>query len=113
MIDSRVTREGLSFFRKVICFDPFGQGVLSNILNILGSTSLVLLRSVNRSTGFRNLDDLRKSVSPSGDEGGMSPSGEEETPSVDDGVRPPSGREEGRLVVRGERKDEVGPSGGR
>jgi len=52
-------------------------------------------------------------VSPSGDEGGMSPSGEEETPSVDDGVRPPSGREEGRLVVRGERKDEVGPSGGR
>jgi hypothetical protein len=88
---------------------------------------LVLLRRLSRSTGFLNLDDLRKAPSggekggsPFGDDVGRAPSGEENDlpPSGDDNGRfivrrdlPPSGDENGRSIVRGERKDAVGPSG--
>lgn len=93
--------------------------MLLNIENILVSIVLVELRKFNRSTGFRSLDDLRKS--PSGAEEGCAPFGEEEgeggirPPSGEEICRPPSGEKEGRFidrglfVVRGERKDASGP----
>lgn len=119
LIDSLVTRDGWSLFRKVICLEPLGHGVLSNISNILGSSSLVLLRRVSRSTGLRNLDDLRRSPSINDEgrppsDGGMPPFGEEigteEAPSNNEGGLPPSGEEKGRLVGKGDRKDEIAPS---
>ena len=60
----------------MICFDPFGHGVLLNIVNILESIVLVELRRLSRSTGFLSLDDLRKS--PSGAVDGCAPFGDEE-----------------------------------
>jgi hypothetical protein len=72
--------------------------------------SLVVLRKLSLSTGFLNLDDLRKS--PSGAEGrgrGSRPpsgaDGSEEAPFALEGSRP-----RGRFMVRGDRKDSVGPS---
>jgi hypothetical protein len=83
---------------------------------------LVSLRRLSLSTGFLNLDDLRKS--PFGEDGSRPPSGEDGR-----GSRPPSGadgsveapfaiegsRPLGRFMVRGDRKDAVGPllEGGR
>ena len=103
----------------MICFDPFGHGVLSNISNNFGSTSLVVLSRFKRSTGLLDLDDRRRS--PSADEEGRPPladkegwppfgdeNGSEEAPSAEDVGR-------GRVIVRGDRKEEIGPSsvGGR
>jgi hypothetical protein len=93
--------------------------VLLNIVNILESIVLVVVRKFSRSTGLRSLDDLRKS--PSGAEEGCTPFGDEEG---EDGILPPSGEEvcgppsvekegrfigKGRFVVRGDRKDASGP----
>jgi hypothetical protein len=65
---------------------------------------LVLLRRLSLSTGFLNLDDLRKS--PFGKDGSRPPSGADEAaPSAIEG-----GRLRGRFMVRGDRKDAVGPS---
>jgi hypothetical protein len=99
----------------VICFDPLGHGVLSNISNNFGSISLVLLRRFRRSTGFLSRDDLRKppsgdkDESPFGEEEGKSLLGVEdcegETPFASEKGRPPSGEDRGQLMVRGERKD--------
>ena len=110
-----MTQGGWSVFLKVICFEPLGQGVLLNMLNILVSSCLVELRRFSRSTGFRNLEERR--TAPSGDED-ASPFGEEEEnlpPSGTERGRPPSGVKEGRLVgrglvlVRGDLKDASGP----
>jgi hypothetical protein len=79
----------------VICLDPLEHGVLSNISNIFESMFLVLLRRLSLSTGFLNLDDLRKS--PFGEDGSRPPSGADEAPSAIEG-----GRLRGRCIVRGD-----------
>jgi hypothetical protein len=67
---------------------------------------LVSLRRLSLSTGFLNLDDLRKS--PFGEDGSRPPSGadgSEEAPFAIEGSQP-----RGRFMVRGDQKDAVGPS---
>jgi hypothetical protein len=97
----------------VICLDPLGQGVVSNIWNIFESTLLVLLSKLSRSIGFRDLDDRRRSSVLSGGGGEDSPFGEEMKGSVapfgEEGCPPPFGDDEG-LIEEGSRNDAVGPS---